>query len=79
MVHHCQEIGASAVPIVALMAFPLGIVLAFQGSAQLRQFGAEVFVVDWIAISILRELGILLTAIIVTGRSSSALLPQSGH
>ncbi len=78
VVHHCQEIGVSAVPIVSLMAFLIGVVLAFQGSAQLRQFGAEVFVVDLIAISILRELGILLTAIIVAGRSGSAFTAAIG-
>ncbi len=78
LVHHCQEIGLSAVPIVALMAFLIGVVLAFQGSAQLRQFGAEVFVVDLIAISILRELGILLTSIIVAGRSGSAFTASIG-
>ncbi|MBJ6373443.1 ABC transporter permease [Sedimentitalea arenosa] len=78
LVHHMQEVGLKAVPIVALMAFLIGIVLAFQGSAQLRQFGAEVFVVDLIAISILRELGILLTAIIVAGRSGSAFTAAIG-
>jgi phospholipid/cholesterol/gamma-HCH transport system permease protein len=78
LVHHCQEVGVGAVPIVALMAFLIGVVLAFQGSAQLRQFGAEVFVVDLIAISVLRELGILLTAIIVAGRSGSALTAAIG-
>ncbi len=78
LVHHCQETGLKAVPIVALMAFLIGVVLAFQGSAQLRQFGAEVFVVDLIAISILRELGILLTAIIVAGRTASALTASIG-
>jgi len=78
VVHHCQQVGVQAVPIVALMAFLIGVVLAFQGSAQLRQFGAEVFVVDLIAISILRELGILLTAIIVAGRSGSAFTAAIG-
>jgi phospholipid/cholesterol/gamma-HCH transport system permease protein len=78
LVHHCQEVGVKAVPIVALMAFLIGVVLAFQGSAQLRQFGAEVFVVDLIAISILRELGILLTAIIVAGRTASAFTAAIG-
>lgn len=77
-VHHCQEVGLNAVPIVALMSFLIGVVLAFQGAAQLRQFGAEVFVVDLIAISILRELGILLTAIIVAGRSGSAFTAAIG-
>ncbi|MFO7804290.1 MAG: ABC transporter permease, partial [Paracoccaceae bacterium] len=75
---HAEDVGYRAVPIVALMAFLIGVVLAFQGSAQLRQFGAEVFVVDLIAISILRELGILLTAIIVAGRTASAFTAAIG-
>ena len=78
LVAHCHEVGLRAVPIVALMAFLIGIVLAFQGASQLRQFGAEVFVVDLIAISILRELGILLTAIIVAGRTASAFTAAIG-
>jgi len=78
LVHHCKEVGLKAVPIVSLMAFLIGVVLAFQGSAQLRQFGAEVFVVDLIAISILRELGILLTSIIVAGRTASAFTAAIG-
>jgi len=60
------------------MGFLIGIVLAFQGATQLKQFGAEVFVVDLIAISIMRELGILLTAIIVAGRSASAFTAAIG-
>ncbi|MFC0339477.1 ABC transporter permease [Paracoccus niistensis] len=78
VVHHMQEVGWKAVPIVALMSFLIGVVLAFQGATQLRQFGAEVFVVDLIAISVLRELGILLTAIIVAGRSGSAFTAAIG-
>jgi phospholipid/cholesterol/gamma-HCH transport system permease protein len=78
IVHHMQQVGLNAVPIVSLMSFLIGVVLAFQGAAQLRQFGAEVFVVDLIAISILRELGILLTAIIVAGRSGSAFTAAIG-
>jgi len=78
LVHHCEDVGLRAIPIVALMGFLIGIVLAFQGAAQLRQFGAEVFVVDLIAISILRELGILLTAIIVAGRTASAYTAAIG-
>ncbi|MBM9595381.1 MlaE family ABC transporter permease [Roseitranquillus sediminis] len=78
LVAHMQSIGVDAVPIVSLMAFLIGVVLAFQGAAQLRQFGAEVFVVDLIAISILRELGILLTAIIVAGRSGAAFTAAIG-
>ena len=78
LVAHSEDVGFRAVPIVALMAFLIGVVLAYQGSAQLRQFGAEVFVVDLIAISILRELGILLTAIIVAGRTASAFTAAIG-
>lgn len=78
LVHHMHQAGLNAVPIVVLMGFLIGIVLAFQGASQLRQFGAEVFVVDLIAISILRELGILLTAIIVAGRSASAFTASIG-
>ncbi len=73
-----QEIGLNAIPIVSLMAFLIGVVMAFQGAVQLRQFGAEVFVVDLIAISVLRELGILLTAIIVAGRSGAAFTAAIG-
>lgn len=78
VVHHIEEAGLNAVPIVVLMGVLIGIVLAFQGASQLRQFGAEVFVVDLIAISVLRELGILLTAIIVAGRSASAFTAAIG-
>ena len=78
LVAHAEDVGFRAVPIVSLMSFLIGVVLAFQGSAQLRQFGAEVFVVDLISISILRELGILLTAIIVAGRTASAFTAAIG-
>lgn len=78
LVFHMQETGLNAVPIVALMGFLIGIVIAYQGADQLRQFGAEVFVVDLIAVSVLRELGILLTAIIVAGRSASAFTAAIG-
>ncbi|MBE9636779.1 ABC transporter permease [Salipiger mangrovisoli] len=78
LVAHCDDVGLRAVPIVSLMAFLIGVVLAFQGATQLRQFGAEVFVVDLIAISVLRELGILLTAIIVAGRTASAFTAAIG-
>ena len=78
LVRHCQDVGLNAVPIVALLSFLIGVVLAFQGSAQLRQFGAEIFVVELISISILRELGILLTSIIVAGRTASAFTAAIG-
>ncbi|WP_298432459.1 ABC transporter permease [uncultured Jannaschia sp.] len=78
LTHHMQAAGLDAVPIVTLMAFLIGIVIAFQGASQLQRFGAEIFVVDLIAISVLRELGILLTAIIVAGRSASAFTASIG-
>ena len=78
LVHHAEQVGWRAIPIVSLMAFLIGVVLAFQGAVQLRQFGAEIFVVDLIAISILRELGILLTAIIVAGRTASSFTAAIG-
>ncbi|MGD9294242.1 MAG: MlaE family lipid ABC transporter permease subunit [Roseobacter sp.] len=78
LVAQMQQTGYSAVPIISLMGLLIGVVLAFQGSQQLRQFGAEVFVVDLIAVSVLRELGILLTAIIIAGRSGSAFAASIG-
>jgi phospholipid/cholesterol/gamma-HCH transport system permease protein len=78
LVHHMGSAGLQAVPIIALMAFLIGVVMAFQGAVQLRAFGAEIFVVDLLAISILRELGVLLTAILVAGRSGSAFTAAIG-
>ncbi len=78
LIFHCQEVGVNAVPIVCLMAFLIGVVLAFQGASMLQQFGAGIFIVDLIAISVLRELGILLTSIIVAGRSGSAFTAAIG-
>ncbi len=78
LVTHMDETGFKAMPIVILMGFLIGVVLAFQGATQLKQFGAEIFVVELISISILRELGILLTAIIVAGRSGSAFTASIG-
>lgn len=78
VVYHMEQAGLNAIPIVALISFLIGVVLAYQGSIQLTQFGAEVFVVDLVAVAVLRELGILLTAIIVAGRSGSAFTAQIG-
>ncbi|WP_171132795.1 MULTISPECIES: MlaE family lipid ABC transporter permease subunit [unclassified Ruegeria] len=73
-----EQTGFKALPIVTLMGFLIGVVLAFQGATQLKQFGAEIFVVELISISVLRELGVLLTAIIVAGRSGSAFTASIG-
>ncbi|MEQ8343983.1 MAG: MlaE family lipid ABC transporter permease subunit [Sneathiellaceae bacterium] len=78
LVHNLEQTTLNAVPIVALISFLIGVVLAYQGAQQLVQFGAQIFVVDLIAISVLREISILLTAIIVAGRSGSAFTAQIG-
>lgn len=77
-VYHMEQAGLNAVPIVSLISFLVGAVLAFQGAAQLRKFGGEVFTVNLVSISFLREVGILLTAIMVAGRSGSAFTAQIG-
>ena len=76
--YHMEQAGLNAIPIVALIAFLIGLVIAYQGAIQLRQFGAEIFVVDMVAVSVLRELAILLTAIVIAGRSGSAFTAQIG-
>lgn len=78
IVFHMEQVGFKALPIVGLLCFLIGLVIVQQGAFQLRQFGAEVFVVNLIGISALRELGILLTAIIAAGRSGSAFTAQIG-
>lgn len=78
MVFHVEDVGLNALPIVGLVSFLIGVVLAYQGAVQLRQLGAEVFVVDLIAVAVLRELGVLLTAIMIAGRSGSAFTAQLG-
>lgn len=78
IVHQMDVVGVHALGIVGLLSFLVGIVLAQQGAVQLRQFGAEVFVVNLIGRSTVRELGILLTAIMVAGRSGSAFAAQIG-
>jgi phospholipid/cholesterol/gamma-HCH transport system permease protein len=78
LVYHMERVGLNALPIVGLISFLIGVVLAYQGATQLQKFGAEVFVVDLIGVSVLREIGILLTAIVVAGRSGSAFTAQIG-
>lgn len=76
--HHVEAIGIDALPIIGLIAFLIAIVLAYQGVAQLRPYGGQAFTVDLVAISILREMGVLLTAIMVAGRSGSAFCAEIG-
>jgi phospholipid/cholesterol/gamma-HCH transport system permease protein len=78
LLSHIERVGLNALPIVGLLSFLIGVVLAFQGADQLAQFGAEIFTVNLVGVSVLREMGILLTAIIVAGRSGSAFTAQIG-
>jgi phospholipid/cholesterol/gamma-HCH transport system permease protein len=70
--------GAAAIPIVTVICFLMGVVLAYQSARQLEQFGANIFMVDLVANAILRELGVLLAAIMVAGRSGSAFAAALG-
>src|SRR3546814_20783852 len=71
-----EQTGLNALPIVGLISFLVGVVLAYQGADQLARFGAQIFTVNLVATGVLREMGILLTAIIVPGRSGSAFTAQ---
>ena len=73
-----EQVGLDAMPIVGLLSFLIGVVMAYQGADQLRRFGAEIYTVNLLGISILRELGVLLSAIIIAGRSGSAFTAQIG-
>jgi phospholipid/cholesterol/gamma-HCH transport system permease protein len=73
-----EVVGVDALGIIGLMSFLIGVVIAQQGAVQLRQFGAEVFTVNLIGRLTMRELGVLMTAIMVAGRSGSAFAAQIG-
>mgnify|MGYP002780166543 FL=1 len=77
-VHHMEQVGLDAVPLVALLSFMIGAVVAFLGSNILADFGASIYVVELVSISFLREFGVLLTAIILAGRTASAFTAQIG-
>lgn len=73
-----EEVGVNALPIVAMLSFLVGVIMAFQAAVALRQFGAEIFVANMIGLSVLREMGPLMTAIILAGRSGSAFAAEIG-
>ncbi|WP_408596975.1 MlaE family ABC transporter permease [Limnohabitans sp.] len=75
---HLYHIGATALPITALVGFLIGVVLAYLTAQQLRQFGADSFIVDILGLSLIRELGPVLAAILLAGRSGSAITAQIG-
>jgi len=74
----CERAGVDALPIVALISFLLGMILAFQSAVPMKRFGAEIFVADLIGLSMLRELGPLMTAILLAGRSGAAFAAEIG-
>ena len=78
ILYNLQISGFNALPIVGLLAFLMGVVVAYQGAVQLVRYGANIFVADLVGLSILREMAPLLTAIIVAGRSGSAYAAQIG-
>jgi phospholipid/cholesterol/gamma-HCH transport system permease protein len=78
ILHNLQVAGFEALPITGLLSFLMGIVIAYQGAEQLQRFGANIYVVDLVGLSMVRELSPMLTAIIVAGRSGSAYTAQIG-
>ncbi len=78
VLHHVQSAGLEAMPIVGLLSFLMGVVIAYQGATQLQRYGATIFVADLVGVAMLRELSPLLTAIIVAGRSGAAFAAELG-
>ena len=78
ILHNIRSAGVDALPIIGLLSFLMGVVIAYQAADQLRQFGANIFVADLVGLSMLREFAPLMTAIIVAGRSGSAYAAQIG-
>lgn len=78
LVAHIEQIGLNAIPIIALLTFLVGAVVAFLGATVLSDFGASIYTVDLVAFSFLREFGVLLTAILMAGRTASAFTAQIG-
>jgi len=78
LVHQMEETGLNSLPIVGLLSLLIGVVFAYQGADELRRFGADVFTVNLLGVGVLRELGGLMAAIIVAGRSGSAFTAQIG-
>jgi len=75
---HVYDTGITAIPIVSLIAFLISVIIAYLSASQLRNYGADIYVVDLITVGVLRELGVLLTAIIVAGRTGSAFAAEIG-
>lgn len=75
---HVQQAGAEALPIVTLISFLVGLILAFVGAIQLQQFGASIYVADLVGIAMVREMGAMMTAIVMAGRTGASYAAQLG-
>jgi len=75
---HVYDTGITAIPVIALIAFLMSVIIAYMAASQLRNYGADIYVVDLLTVGVLRELGVLLTAIIVAGRTGSAFAAELG-
>jgi phospholipid/cholesterol/gamma-HCH transport system permease protein len=78
IVHQLDRMAVGALPVIILMSFIIGAIIAQQGAFQLRYFGAEIFVVDLVGVLVLREIAVILTAIMVAGRSGSSITAEIG-
>ncbi len=78
VLYYVQRSGSEAMPIIFLVSFLMGLIMAFQAAVQLRQFGANIFVADLVSLALTRELGPLMTAIILAGRSAAAFAAEIG-
>ncbi len=78
IVNDIEKMGLNAVPIISVLSLLIGVVMAYQGSVRLKEFGANIFIVDLVSISIARELGPLIVAILLAGRSASSYTAQIG-
>lgn len=78
IVRHMHETGVQALPIIALLAFGISMVISYQGAVQLKKFGADIYTIDLTVISLLREMAVLTTAIMIAGRSGSAFAAEIG-
>jgi phospholipid/cholesterol/gamma-HCH transport system permease protein len=76
--HFCHQAGPDAIAIIGLTSLLVGMILAYLGAAQLQQFGAEIYVADLVVIGTLREMGVLMTAIVMAGRTGAAYAAQLG-
>jgi len=73
-----QQVGVQALPIVGLLSFLIGLILAYVGAVQLRQFGAQIYVADLVGLAVAREMGAMITGIIMAGRTGAAFAAQLG-